>query len=138
MTAVGIRDHFRYFARFQIHDRLMVCRQRGAAYFFHLRAGGTSRKSRGEIGLFLQLVGVLTLSGAGAKAAGEFRHRFFRSLFLRLGRRLICTGFRAVLRTWFSSGLSSSRGPYNWIYDLLCAWNKNPRKGALFVGGSVL
>src|SRR3981081_2120774 len=116
----------------------MVCRQRGAAYFFHLRARGIPRKSRGNIRLFLQLVGVFALGGAGTKSGREFRHRFFRSLLLRLGRWLIRTGFRAGLRTWLSSGLSSSRGPYNGIYDLLCAWNKNPRKGALLVGGFVL
>ena len=107
----------------------------------HGRVGGKHARdlaSRRGIGLFLQCVGVFTLSGAGAQTGGEFRHRFFRSLFLRLGRGLICTSCRTGFRTGFRTGLSTSLGPYDWIYDLLCARNKNPRKGSLLVGGFVL
>src|SRR6266446_10301661 len=116
----------------------MIRRQRGAAHFFHLRARGIPRESRGDIGLLLQLVGIFTFSGAGAQTGGECRHCFFRSLFLRFGRGLICTSCRTGFRTGLSTSLSTSLGPYDWIYDLLCARNKNPRKSSLLVGGFVL
>src|ERR1019366_2278676 len=105
---------FRHFARLQVHNHLMVRRQLGAAHFLPLCVRSSSRESSGGVGLFFQLLGVFTLSGALTEIGGEFLHRFFASLFLRLvisvlflhrfftsfllllGRRLRRAGFRMM------------------------------------------
>src|ERR1019366_6886039 len=127
VAAVGIGDHFGHFAGLQIHDRLLVRRQRGAAHLLHLSIRGVSRESSVGVGLLLQLVRVFTLSCAGSDVGSDFLHCCFSSFLLRLDRRLRRRGFR----TGLLPGLRSRNGRF----DLFCAGNKNPRKSRLLVGG---
>src|SRR5208337_1013101 len=138
-TAVGIGDHFGHFAGLQIHDRMMVRRERGAAYLLHLCVRGISRQSGSGVGLFLQLVGVFTLNGAGAEIGGNFLHSFFAGFLLRRGigflllhRCFIDFLFRLVigfLVLLIRLGFNCRR------WRLLCAGDKNPRKRGLLVVG---
>src|SRR5208283_5608187 len=132
VTAVGIGNQFGHFAGLQVHDRLMVRRQRGAAEFLHLCGRRSSRESSGGVCLFFQLVGVFPLNGARAEIGGDFLHRFFSSLLLRLGWSWI--GRRRA----FPTGLGIGLGLCGRRYDLLGAGNVNPRQGGLLVGGFVL
>src|SRR5208283_5740896 len=94
-------------------------------------------------GVFLQLVKVFSVSTLGSaltEFVGEFRHRFFGSLFFCFGRLrccfliLILIGLRSGLRTRLHGRL----GFCDWICDLLALGNKNPQEVGLLVRGFVL
>ena len=143
MTTARIGDHFGYFPKLQIHDRTMVQRERSAPYFLHLCGLWIARESSSNECLFLQSFGVFTLNGAGAKIVGDFGHRFFASLSLRLGLSLRLLRRRFSVLLCFLGVcvlflLRLGRGLDGWRDRLLCARNKNPRQGGLLIRRFVL